>query len=129
MPVLSPRCKPGELAEDITKRRDMVLVFERTLQQLQQMESGTDATQALHVQLMRIPGDSAALSFSDASRQALPLECGPAVRLALRAPAVQWEMGHSRETHLLLKAEVRAVPARRERFRSRAYVEPCFGKV
>lgn len=105
----------------------MVLVFERTLQQLQQMESGADATQALHVQLLRLPGDSAALSFSDASRQALPLESGPAVRLALRVPAVRWELGHTEETRLLLKAEVRALEVRCERAGCHAHVGTRLG--
>lgn len=86
----------------------MVLAFERALQELQHGQTGTDATEALHIQLMQLPGEATALTFSEASRQALPLESGPAVRLALRAPAVQWELGHSQETQALLEAEVSA---------------------
>eukprot|EP00967_Tisochrysis_lutea_P100083 scaffold148994_cov31-Tisochrysis_lutea.AAC.2 len=64
---------------------------------------------------MQLPGEATALTFSEASRQALPLESGPAVRLALRAPAVQWELGHSQETQALLEAEaVREEKARKK---------------
>ena len=85
----------------------MVLVFERTLQQLQDEESGRDATEALHVQLLKSDEtQQGALTFSEASRQALPLESGPAARLAIRAPALGWELGYSETTHAILQAEV-----------------------